>query len=235
MTSRPRIHRRRSIRLDGYDYSQEGLYFVTLCTRDRAALFGRITGGRMELNRAGEIAAASWVWLSRRYTRIELDEYVVMPNHLHGIVVIAREIESAPVKSHNVVVSQGANKKGASRRAPTGRPTNSWLDDDAASERMPRHMCSALKPLGGIIGAFKTVSSRKINEFSGNREIKIWQRNYFEHVIRDEKSLERIREYIVCNPAKWQSDKENPSRSGIDDFEVWLASFKGWPVNKAKQ
>ena len=171
MSYDPRIHRRRSIRLKGYDYSQAGAYFVTVVVRDRSCLFGSVVDGAIQLNDTGRLVRDSWEWLAVRYPYVTLDEYVVMPNHLHGIVVIADP------------------GRGGSRTALA-----------------PIHR----KPLGRMIGAFKTVSTKRSNRHRGTAGVSIWQRNYYEHVVRDYDELANIREYIVNNPIQWELDRYNP-------------------------
>ena len=173
MTFDPTIHHRRSIRLQGYDYSQAGMYFVTLCTRNRECLFGEIVDETMRLNPVGQIVTDSWTWLAQRYEHVELDEWVVMPNHLHGIVVI------------------NDHCKGGSRTAPT-------------------------TPIGRLIGAYKTVSTKQANTFRQTPGLLLWQRNYWERIVRDEAELLSIQEYICNNPAQWAQDKLHPQTfSGI--------------------
>ena len=160
---------RRPIRLQGYDYSRAGAYFVTVCTHDRLCLFGEIADRRMALNDAGRMVQQVWDDLPNHYSHVELDECVVMPNHVHGIVVIV-----------------GAGLK----PAPT-KPTK-------------RH------GLPEIVRALKAFSARRINEMRGMPGGKIWQRGYYEHIIRNDDELNRIREYIANNPMKWEMDRENP-------------------------
>jgi REP element-mobilizing transposase RayT len=161
---------RRSIRLQGYDYSQAGGYFVTICTKNRKSIFGEIGNGIIQLNESGLIIEATCQWLSQQYTYVLLDTWVVMPNHFHGILFILNDC------------------RGGSRTAPTRR-----------------------KPLGRLIGAFKTVSTKKFNELHGTSGQPIWQRNYYEHIIRNELDLEEIREYIQTNPLKWLEDENHPA------------------------
>ncbi len=162
---------RRSIRLKGYDYSQAGAYFVTICAHNRKCLFGEIVSGKTALNGYGAIIADSWQWLKQQYQYVDLDEWAVMPNHLHGIIMI--------------------RGRGGSRTAPTNR-----------------------KPLGRLVGAFKTVSARRINEIRNTLGAAVWQRNYYEHIIRNDIELNRIREYIIHNPATWDTDNVNPDTAG---------------------
>jgi len=167
--------RRNTLRLPNFDYSASRAYFVTICTQNRRCLFGDIvkTGpyGRPEmvLNDVGRMVAESWLWLGQRYDHVDLDAWVIMPNHLHGIIVLH-------------------NGRGGSRTAPTEKR----------------------KPLGRLIGAFKTVSTQRINEIRNTPGGKLWQRNYYEHIIRHDESLNRIRQYIMTNPGKWDQDRENP-------------------------
>ena len=174
MTRTPKP-RRRSIRLEEYDYSQAGAYFVTLCTLNRECLFGNITEGKMILNAAGRIVSDSWVWLARQYDYVLLDESIIMPNHLHGIIVI--EDRRRP-------------NAGGSRTAPT---------------------MEKQKSLGRLVGAFKTISTKKINQTRATQSAKLWQRNYYEHVIRNDEELNRVREYISHNPLKWELSRDNPA------------------------
>jgi REP element-mobilizing transposase RayT len=166
----PEKHHRRSIRLKGYDYAQSGAYFVTLCVQDRMCVLGDIVRNAMVFSDWGRIVAQSWTWLRDQYAYVDLDAWVVMPNHLHGIIAIV----------------------GAHRDAPL---------PDTPSKR---------KPLGQLIGAFKTVSTKRINLMRGTPGAKFWQRNYYEHIVRDERDMARIRQYIIDNPRRWTEDREKP-------------------------
>ncbi|MBK8020034.1 MAG: transposase [Chloroflexi bacterium] len=159
------LPQRRSIRLQGYDYRLAGAYFVTLCTHQRECLFGDIFDGVMLSNSFGNMVASAWCWLAEHYPYVDLDTWVLMPNHLHGILVLS----------------------------------------SADSADKP-------KSLGRLIGAFKTVSSKAINQVRETPAAPVWQRNFYEHVIHNESDLNRIREYILYNPARWSEDEENVSR-----------------------
>jgi REP element-mobilizing transposase RayT len=161
--------RRTSIRLRGFDYRTDAAYFVTICTFNRECLLAKITGGHACLTEFGKIVAASWNWLAVQYHYSVLDEFIVMPNHIHGILI--------------------TQHSGGSRTAPTGQ-----------------------KPLGRLLGAFKTVSSKRINLVRGTPGAPVWQRNYYERVIRGEEELQRIRDYVASNPMAWDSDPQNPAR-----------------------
>ncbi len=165
-------HHRRSIRLREYDYTQAGAYFVTICTWQRECLFGEVVNGEMRLNPIGGIVEECWKWLGEQYPYVELDVWVIMPNHIHGMVLLTD------------------GRRGGSRTAPT--------------EETRR------KPLGRLIGAFKTVSTKRLNLSRDTSGLPVWQRNYYERVIRDEAELGRMREYIVANPRLWAEDEENP-------------------------
>ena len=167
--------RRRSLRLPGYDYAQTGAYFVTICTRGRVCFLGDVVDGEVRLSEFGRLANSVWLELPRHYPHVRLDAWVVMPNHVHGIVML---------KLTDDVVGAGL------KPAPTGRR---------------RH------GIPEVVRAFKTYSARCINAARGATGTPFWQRNYYEHVIRDEESLDRIRRYIAENPARWDEDPENPA------------------------
>ena len=160
-----------------FDYTQSGYYFVTICTHERQCVLGNIIDGRALLSNAGKIASDCWQDLANHYAHIDLDEFVVMPNHLHGIIVLS--------DSGEAVNAQGP--RAGFKPAPTRRHS-----------------------LSEIIRAFKTFSGRRINRIRNRTGEPVWQRNYYERVIRNEKTLLAAREYIVNNPAKWSEDKYNP-------------------------
>ena len=174
MVYNPEKHHRRSIRLRGYDYTQPGTYFATICVRERECVLGNILDREMVLSDLGQIAAESWQWLAKQYPYVTLDAWVVMPNHLHGIVII----------------NDDDGRRGASRCAPT-----------SPAKR---------KPLGQLIGAFKTVSTKRINQIRGNAGTPFWQRGFYEHIIRNSRELTAIQQYTADNPVKWQLDRDNP-------------------------
>lgn len=169
-------HRRRSIRLKGYDYSQAGAYFTTICARSRECLFGDIIDGEMRLNDAGRIVWDVWRKISKHFPHVDADEFVVMPNHVHGITVV------------------NPDRRGMACHAPTYR--------------------QFAKPIAGsfptIIGFFKSEITRRINLQRNTPGYPVWQRNYYERIIRDEEEMGRIREYIIENPMRWGEDENNP-------------------------
>jgi len=176
----PDKHHRRSIRLRGYDYTDTGAYFVTICAQGRECLFGDTANGALRLNDAGRMVQAVWGELPTNYPGVETDAFVVMPNHVHAIIVFV-----------------GA--------APCDRP------DDG----QPQGVAPTLS-LPDVVHRFKTMTTKRYVDgvklmgwtpFRGH----LWQRNYYEHIIRDETELGRIREYITTNPARWAVDRENPN------------------------
>lgn len=190
MNNSTEIHERhrRSIRLRGYDYTQNGAYFVTICTRNREHLFGEIENGEMRVNPAGNMINRWWHELGNRFPEIELDAFVVMPNHIHGIIVIKRD----PMQE------QGEDKPSPVRAPLVGA--------------LPPH--SQSKAIGDIVGAFKSLTANeyirrvKTKEFP-RFEKSIWHRNYYERIIRNDDEWNRIREYIEKNPDTWADDELN--------------------------
>ncbi len=160
-----RLRQRRSIRLTDYDYTAAGAYFVTICALNRECLFGEVVADKMQVNEFGGMVEVCWQRLAVDYPFVELDEWVVMPNHFHGIIVLAA--------------------------VPNG----------------------VQRPLGRLIGAFKTEATRQINALRQMPGVPIWQRNYYEHIVRHENDLNRIRQYILNNPSQWAIDAENPRKT----------------------
>jgi REP element-mobilizing transposase RayT len=182
MRYNPEIHHRRSIRLKGYDYSQSGYYFITICTQGRRCLFGEIEEDRMILNDAGKMIGHWWNELKNKYANIEIEEYVIMPNHCHGII----NIVGTTVGADLCVCPE--NDLGENADSPIrGRPINEmiqWFKTMTTNEYI------------------RNVKQNRWGPFDG----KLWQRNYYEQIVHDEISLRHIREYIVNNPNQWQKD-----------------------------
>ena len=180
---------RRTLRLPVHDYAQSGAYFITVCTYLRRCIFGHIDNGRMILNAWGRIVQEEWYRIPEIHAGVALDAFVVMPSHVHGILVLR----------HGFVTVQPKN-----RRRPGGPGSTE---------------------LGRIIGQWKARVSRRIRKRVGDRRLKVWQRNYYEHIIRHQKAYDRIRAYIHTNPRRWRLDRENPHRSADDPFDTWLATY----------
>ncbi len=232
----PESHHRRSIRLRGFDYTREGAYFVTICTRERACLFGEVVDGEMRMNEAGRTAQTVWHGLPDHYPNVELDAWVVMPNHVHGIVVL---VDPAPVVTAVGAGSVGAGSVGAGSvgagsvgagsvgagfkpapTIPTAGHHPAPMMPTAADYPVPAPAVTTRHGLSEIVRAFKTFSARHINTWRGTPGVSVWQRNYYEHIIRDDAALHRIRDYIATNPAHWADDAENPEKVRAKDISA---------------
>ena len=165
MTYNPEIHHRRSIRLKDYDYAQAGAYFATICVWQRECLFGDIRDGEMNINECGDIVRFTWNDLVNHNSNLLLGNFVIMPNHFHGIIVIDQEKSVGSAKVHG---------------------------------------------LQEIVRQFKTFSAKRINAFRNAPGVPVWQRNYYEHVIRNDEDCNRIVSYISINPQKWAEDTLHP-------------------------
>ena len=188
----PERHHRRSIRLADYDYRQNGAYYVTVCTHERECLFGEIDAeGAMRLNEWGEIVQEEWERTEIVRANVSLDAFVVMPNHVHGILVI-----------------MGVDGPGARAQEgdPPGRPYTSSTRGEYQHPTGP--MAGSL---GALLGQFKSITSKRINALRATPGWTIWQRNYFERIIPDEHKLNNARRYIENNLARWAEDVNNPA------------------------
>ena len=191
----PNIHHRRSIRLKGYDYSQVGAYFITICCQDRACLFGDVINEEMVLNDAGNIAFNEWLKTAEIRKNISLDVFVIMPNHIHGIIII-NDIGRGELHSPN-------NEQGTSPINEQGNSNSSQPLDKMGECNSPLRGPS--NNIGAIIRGYKSSVTKQIRIF--NNDIVVWQRNYHEHIIRNEQSYQTISNYIINNPSKWNDDK----------------------------
>ena len=198
----PAKNHRRSIRLKGYDYSQSGAYFITICTRQRENLFGQVQEGMMHPNRLGGIVQYAWQDLPRHYPHVTLDAFCLMPNHVHGIIVLVDD-DAWRGGSGFENVGGGSEAEHISifdHPNPQARPYN----QTKTNKPTVRHA------LPEIVRAFKSFSARRINAIQRTRGNPVWQRNYYEHVIRDMDEYQRIVDYIQTNPMRWDTDIENP-------------------------
>jgi putative transposase len=285
MAYNPEKHHRRSIRLKGFDYSSPGAYFITICTRHRECLFGEIANGEMTLNRFGKMVATHWANLAKHHPHVQLDEFTIVPNHVHGIIVLIH-IESVdplvgagfndptlaktdqwttkpalhhPSRSHSSSLTQNGNRAsnsggdradfgdrvldGSEKLLAKPAPTvplqlDAGVDDrmrnmgDRAShigcdragfgdrvldgsEQLLAKPAPTVHGISEIIRGFKTFSARRINQIRQTPGLPVWQRNYYEHIIRDESAFENIRQYIRNNPKSWTQDQlhsDNPSK-----------------------
>ncbi len=186
MSSDQHIHQRRSTRLSGYDYSQPGAYFITICAKNRECLFGEIVAGEMRLNEIGGTVKKCWLAIQAHFPHVTLDQFVVMPNHIHGIIFITNP---TPVGANNHSpdsnsTTPNTKKQGEKYFAPTQSGTS--------------------KTIGSIVRGFKIGVTKWARQNTSINDI--WQRNYYDHIIRDETDLHRIHEYIQTNPLRWELD-----------------------------
>jgi len=192
MAFNPLIHNRRYMRLRGWDYSSPGCYFVTICVKNKECFLDDIVGGKVVLNEYGKIVESRWLWLKNQYRYVELDAFVVMPNHVHGMVRLNRN------------------------SAVTGRdlslPTRPTLPSLPTLPTLPTitPTIMKIKSLSDIIGAFKTTSFKDIH-LAGFPNF-FWQRSFYERIIRSEGEASKIQQYIRNNPANWDCDDENPGK-----------------------
>jgi len=200
----PETHHRRSIRLPGHDYSAGGAYFVTTCVHRGACLFGKVVEHEMQPSAAGRKVEETWLNLPMRFRQAVFDAFQVMPNHLHGVIVIPgpglepslATRTGAPIIQPYVGPGQGPDV------GPGLAP--------ACHKAAPRSGPTRRVGLGDIMGAFKSLSAIAVNRLLGRKGKPLWQEDYFEHIIRDAEELETIRDYILHNPARWPEDPENP-------------------------
>jgi REP element-mobilizing transposase RayT len=172
------VRGRRSIRLKGYDYSQPGAYFVTLCVRKGECTLGDVSNGEVVLSDLGQIAHGFWARVPTHFPNVSIDTFVVMPNHVHAIVVI-----------HDPDRGEGGGRDAVT--SPLRRPT-----------------------LGQIVAYYKYQTTKQINQIRDTPGMPFWQRNYYEHIVRNDRALTAIRIYIAQNPHRWELDRDHPANTG---------------------
>jgi putative transposase len=206
-------HHRRSIRLKDYDYAEPGAYFVTLCTQDHLCLFGSVAEDEMRPNESGRMVQAVWNELPEHYPGVAIDVFALMPNHIHGIIVLTSSVGATPRGCPDPRDHDERQQQTEAGQARGPAPTK--VDD----ERCPL-------TLGAVVARFKTLTTRRYSAgvklshwlpFRG----RLWQRNYYEHIIRCERALNHIRRYIVENPLRWAHDRENPEASALEMPDAW--------------
>jgi REP element-mobilizing transposase RayT len=200
-----KIHHRQSIRLKGYDYTQAGAYFVTIVTEQREPVFGKIVNGEMILNEYGKIVQKWWDEIPTHFPNVELGAFVIMPNHVHGIIFITTE-------RRGEVLSPRVDNETDDRGGDITQEMNGEIPTQEKGGETP----PLRKPtLGQIIAYFKYQSTKEMNQIETHSALtKFWQRNYYEHIIRNEREMENIWKYIEANPAQWKDDDENPQCVG---------------------
>lgn len=195
-------HHRRSIRLKGYDYASEGPYFVTIVVQGRQCLFGEIVDGKMHLNQCGVIIQKWWNEIPKHFPNMKLGAFIIMPNHIHGIIFITNERRGEVLSPRN-----------------DQDPNNSFPDQEKTLIQGGETPTQRRPSLGQTIAYFKYQSTKEVNSVEGKGIIiKLWQRNYYEHIIRNEKELQQKANYILTNPSRWKDDQENPHKKSPGSF-----------------
>jgi REP element-mobilizing transposase RayT len=192
-------YRIESIRIPGYDYSQPGAYFVTICTHERIHYFGDINNGKMILNECGQIALNCWNEIPNHFPHVSLDEFIIMPNHIHGIIII-NDTPDVEMKNFSSLQTTTSTENFSSLQ-PTVQTKN------ISSLQNQNNFRSPSKTIGSIIRGFKIGVTKWFREKTNIYDV--WQSNYYEHIIRNEIELNKIREYIINNPINWEFDKNN--------------------------
>jgi putative transposase len=185
------INFRRHTRLRGFDYRESHAYFVTICVRHRECVFSSVTDGSIVLSRRGMVARDCWVDIANHHPHIELDAFVIMPNHMHGILLFVGDAS----ENSSVVAT------------PASRPSHATGPSRGS--------------LGAVVGSYKAAVTRSINRLRPGAGNDLWQPNYYEHIIRDDRARDRIRDYIDLNPDRWSHDLENPNGDGTDDVAAF--------------
>lgn len=178
MPYNPKYHHRRSIRLKDYDYSTPNWYYVTICTQNKKCLFGEVINGKMILNECGKIVEDELLKTKEIRKNVDLDYYVIMPNHLHAIIIIKYQLKSTNENGRGELQFSTANK-----------------------------FISPSQTIGAIVRGFKSAATNRINQARNTPNYKIWQKNYYEHILRNEKDLYFTRNYIKLNPFKWELEE----------------------------
>ena len=204
----PKVHHRRSIRLRNYDYSFPGAYFVTICASKKECIFGQVVGEQMRENECGRVVRDQWYESAKKRKEIELDAFIVMPNHLHGVLWIL-----GPRGEHILMNSGFSHPVGPSGARP-GRTPFGPTDPAGQTPFGPTNPVPAMRPrsLASWAAGFKSAVTSRIRKAWHKPEATIWQEDYFERIVRNEEELNRIREYILMNPLRWDSDRYNPTR-----------------------
>jgi putative transposase len=195
-------HHRRTIRLKGYDYSKPGMYFITICCHNHELRFGHIDNNQMHLNKFGIIAQNEWYKLPERFRNLQLDAFQIMPNHIHAIIIITE-----PTVGATLAVAPTTHDGQTVAPVDDGQTVAPVDEFGAGASPAPTD------GVGNIVGAYKSLVAFECLKIcnSENKQMgKLWQRNYYEHIIRNHKSYQIIEQYITNNPTKWNKDKFSP-------------------------
>jgi putative transposase len=205
-------NRRNSARLREFDYTSSGAYFVTICAHEREPIFGHVLEGEMQRNQVGEIILDEWERMGSLRAEVALDKFIVMPDHVHAIVWIERSTVGARLVGARL----------ASPLLPDGERLRTAQREIALSKnrQSSRPIISGVAPksLGAIVGGFKSAVTKCVNESRGTSGIPVWQRNYHDRIIRNDRELNAIREYITANPANWSRDLEASTDLELHEF-----------------
>lgn len=206
MTYNPDIHHRNTIRLQSYDYRTAGAYFVTICTFQKEPILADVIDGEARLTPQGNVVQECWNEIPQHFPNVELDMFVAMPNHLHGIIMIHDSV-GATHASPDVKTTGDVGARHASPDNATADQTRAR--HDRATHASPLHQSGPPKrSVGAIIGSFKSACTKRINGLRNTPGLPLWQRNYHERVIRNDEELNALRDYIQCNPARWEEDPD---------------------------
>ena len=215
MKYNPDIHNRRSIRLKGHDYSQSGAYFVTICVHDRACLFGRVEDNVFEPSDAGIMVETIWEEMPQHYKGMELGSLIVMPNHVHAIFIITTDIVGATPCGCPISESEQPTEKNTSGDNSVGaNPRGCPITEQSQNIGQPQGVAPTGKTLSlsDVVHRYKTMTTKRYTDGVKNHgwtpfRGKLWQRNYYEHIIRNDEEYQRIAKYIENNPKTWKDDK----------------------------
>ena len=192
-----------STRLKDWDYSANGAYYITICVKNREYLFGNINDGKLILSDLGQFAERCWREIPIHFPFVQLDEFIIMPNHVHGIIIINKSDDMSSVETQNLASLQLSSKRNLQK-------TQNLASLQSSSKYGPQS-----KNIASIIRGYKI----GVTKYSSNNNISFkWQPRFFDHIIRDDKSLQKIREYIVNNPINWQDDEMNQSNGKSNSF-----------------
>ncbi len=203
-----------SSRLKGHDYSGDGLYFITICTHDRELFFGDVVDNKMILNDLGQMAEKYWLEIPQHFENIELDEFIIMPNHVHGIIVIDNTADGGKhrVRCDARGFTDARVRRDAINRVSTDAAQHTDTNDNHTGGITGKYNPMGKKSLGEIVRWFKgryKFESKTINPAFA------WQTRFYDHVVRNENSLDNIRQYIINNPAQWENDRN-------DQENIWM-------------
>ena len=243
MRYNPKVHHRCSIRLPDHDYTQSGAYFITIVTQGRDCLFGEVADDQVRLNRLGQVASREWERLARRFANATVDAFVIMPNHVHGIIILndtsrRGAADQTSDHGHSTPCHTAGDDPHWSGCAPTHNPATADCRGAASQPSDNGHSTPCYTPdddphwagcaptadyavrgrmapgsIPAIVRAFKSAVTLRINLVRATPGAAVWQRNYYEHIIRNDAQLERARQYILNNPLQWALDQENPLAS----------------------